>query len=91
MKNHPEWLSLSDTGEDYDGESTKIDPGNPAAADWTYRVYLDIVRHYDVDGIHMDFIRYGGSGKTIGHWGYNAVSVARLQRPLRHNGAARVE
>ena len=76
-KMHPDWLSLSDTGEDYDGESTKIDPGNPAAADWTYRVYLDIVRHYDVDGIHMDFIRYGGSGKTVGHWGYNAVSVAR--------------
>ena len=42
--NHPEWLSLSDTGNDFDGESTKIDPGNPAAADWTYRVYLDIVR-----------------------------------------------
>ena len=77
VKLHPDWLSLSDTGEDYDGESTKIDPGNPAAADWTYRVYLDIVRHYDVDGIDMDFIRYGGSGKTVGHWGYNPVSVAR--------------
>ena len=77
VKMHPDWLSLSDPGGDYDGESTKIDPGNPAAADWTYRVYLDIVRHYDVDGIHMDFIRYGGSGKTVGHWGYNAVSVAR--------------
>ncbi|MBV9852194.1 MAG: family 10 glycosylhydrolase [Armatimonadetes bacterium] len=77
VKQHPDWLSLSDTGADYDGESTKIDPGNPAAADWTYRVYLDVVRHYDVDGIHMDFIRYGGSGKTVGHWGYNAFSVAR--------------
>ena len=77
VKMHPDWLSLSDTGADYDGESTKIDPGNPAAADWTYRVYLDVVRHYDVDGIHMDFIRYGGSGPTVGHWGYNAVSVAR--------------
>lgn len=74
---HPDWLSLSDTGDDFDGESRKIDPGNPAAADWTYRVYLDIVRHYAIDGIHMDFIRYGGSGKTAGHWGYNPVSVAR--------------
>ena len=76
-KLHPEWLSLSDTGADFDGEATKIDPGNPEAADWTFRVYLDVVRHYDVDGIHLDFIRYGGDGKTIGHWGYNAVSVAR--------------
>ena len=74
---HPDWLSLSDTGSDFDGESSKIDPGNPAAADWTERVYLDIVRHYAIDGIHLDFIRYGGSGTTAGHWGYNPVSVAR--------------
>ncbi len=74
---HPEWLSLSDTGADFDGEATKIDPGDPLAADWTFRVYMDVVRHYDVDGIHLDFIRYGGDGKTAGHWGYNAVSVAR--------------
>jgi len=33
-----------------------------------------------VDGIHLDFIRYGGDGKTAGHWGYNAVSVARYNR-----------
>ena len=77
-KLHPEWLSLSDTGADYDTEATKIDPGNPDAAEWTTRVYLDVVRHYDVDGIHLDFIRYGGDPKTVGHWGYNAVSVARF-------------
>ena len=76
-KQHPEWLSVSDTGADYDGEATKLDPGNPDGAEWTTRVYLDVVRHYDVDGIHLDFIRYGGNGKTVGHWGYNAVSVAR--------------
>ena len=74
---HPEWLSVTDTGAVSDGEALKIDPGNPQAADWTLRLYLDVVRHYDVDGIHMDFIRYGGSGKTVGHWGYNPASVAR--------------
>ena len=79
-KQHPEWLSLSDTGADFDTESTKIDPGNPEAAEWTYRVYMDVVRHYDVDGIHLDFIRYGGDGKTVGHWGYNPVSVARYDK-----------
>ena len=77
-KLHPEWLSLSDTGADFDEEATKIDPGNPQAADWTFRVYMDVVRHYDVDGIHLDFIRYGGDGKTVGHWGYNPISIARF-------------
>lgn len=74
---HPDWLSLSDTGADYDGEATKVDLGNPAAADWTFRVFLDLVRHYKIDGLHFDAIRYGGVGKMLGHWGYNPVSVAR--------------
>jgi len=85
-KLHPEWLSLSDTGADFDTEATKIDPGNPQAAEWTYRVYMDIVRQYAVDGIHLDFIRYGGDGKTVGHWGYNAVSVARYNARYHEAG-----
>lgn len=88
-KRHPEWLSLSDTGADFDTESTKIDPGNPEAAEWTFRVYMDVVRHYDVDGIHLDFIRYGGDGKTVGHWGYNPVSVARYNRRYKATGQPR--
>ncbi len=69
----PNYLSLSDMGEDYDGEATKIDPGHPGAADWTFRLYLDVIRHYDVDGIHFDFVRYGGE-----RWGYNPESVRRF-------------
>ena len=88
-KVHPEWLSISDNGADFDKEATKIDPGNPAAAEWTVRVYTDVVRHYDVDGIHMDFIRYGGDGKTAGHWGYNAVSVARYNARYHTSGTPR--
>lgn len=72
---HPDWLSLNPKGENYDGEATKIDPGQPGAADWTFRIYLDVARHYDVDGIHFDFVRYGGK-----EWGYNPVSVARFQQ-----------
>lgn len=31
-----------------------LDPGEPAAQDWTMRVMMDVVRRYDVDGIHID-------------------------------------
>jgi uncharacterized lipoprotein YddW (UPF0748 family) len=72
---HPDWLSLNPQGKDFDGEATKIDPGQPEAADWTFRIYLDVARHYAVDGIHFDFVRYGGK-----EWGYNPVSVARFQQ-----------
>jgi uncharacterized lipoprotein YddW (UPF0748 family) len=82
---HPDWLSLSDTGENFDGEATKVDPGNPDAADWTFRVYLDVARHYDVDGIHFDFVRYGSTdGK--GRFGYNPVSVARFNARYGRTG-----
>ncbi len=74
---HPDWLSVSDAGTTDDGEDVKIDPGDPAAADWTCRVLLDVVRDYPIDGLHLDAIRYGGDGRTLGHWGYSAASVAR--------------
>lgn len=50
-----------------------LDPGNPDALDYTVDVYLNVVKHYDVDGIHLDYSRYDGMG-----WGYNPTSVARF-------------
>lgn len=72
---HSDWLSLNARGSHHDPEAWKIDPGNPDAADWTFRVLMDVVRHYNVDGIHLDAVRYGGRG-----WGYNPTSLARFER-----------
>ena len=74
---HPDWLSLNPDNKDFDNEATKIDPGNPGAADWTFRIYLDVARHYDVDGIHFDFVRYGDK-----EWGYNPASLDRFERSV---------
>lgn len=70
---HPDWLSTDEKNSPDDNEAFKIDPGHPDAADWTFRVYLDVARHYAVDGIHFDFVRYGGR-----NFGYNPVSLARF-------------
>jgi hypothetical protein len=47
-------------------------------------VYLDIVKRYDVDGIHFDYIRYPETeGPTLPRGsdvGYNPESVGRFQR-----------
>ena len=74
---HPEWLSTNALGNSNDDEVRKVDPGNPDAADWTFRLYLDVVRHYDVDGIHFDFVRYGSR-----RFGYNPASVTRFLHQL---------
>ena len=48
-----------------------VDPGVPEVAIYTHRVLMDLVRNYDVDGLHLDYVRYPGST-----WGYNASSIA---------------
>ncbi len=48
---HPEWLHLAE-GEWW------FDPGIPAARRYVATVAMDIVRRYDIDGIHFDFLRY---------------------------------
>jgi len=70
---HPDYLSKNRTGELLDGSDYIIDPGHPGALDYTTEVAMDIVRNYDVDGIHLDRVRYGSA-----QWGYNDVSVARF-------------
>jgi uncharacterized lipoprotein YddW (UPF0748 family) len=63
-----------------------IDPGHPDAARYTVDVLTHLVRNYDIDGLHLDRIRYpeiGISGQTPGTGtsvGYNATSIARFLR-----------
>jgi uncharacterized lipoprotein YddW (UPF0748 family) len=52
---HPEWVHLVKDG-------WWLDPGIPAARMYTLDVAMEIVRKYNVDGIHFDFMRYPESG-----------------------------
>jgi uncharacterized lipoprotein YddW (UPF0748 family) len=55
VSKHPEWIHTV-------GGESWLDPGIPAARLYTLKVALDIVRNYDVDGIHFDFMRYPEKG-----------------------------
>ncbi len=46
-REHPEWIRKY-------GTQTWIDPGDPAARKFVLESMLDVVRRYDVDGIHID-------------------------------------
>ncbi|MFI5252643.1 MAG: glycoside hydrolase family 10 protein [Bacteroidota bacterium] len=52
---HPEWVHSV-------GGETWLDPGIPAARQYTLKVALEIVRDYDIDGFHFDFMRYPEKG-----------------------------
>lgn len=49
-----------------------LDPGHPDVVDYTVDVHLEVVKNYDIDGLHLDYTRYAGLG-----WGYNPTSLAR--------------
>jgi uncharacterized lipoprotein YddW (UPF0748 family) len=69
-----------DDGEAWAGTSAGgiyyLDPGNPDVQAYTTEVYLNVLRNYDVDGIHLDQVRYY-EGDAL-RWGYNPASVARF-------------
>ena len=60
-----------------------MEPGNPATADYIVELVREIVGKYDVDGIHLDYVRYPdtvngypdgslyrkyGKGQTLADW-----------------------
>ncbi len=50
---YPQWTVR------YEGESW-FDPGSPEIRSYLLSVSLDLVRTYNIDGMHFDFIRYPG-------------------------------
>lgn len=75
------------------GSDFWLDFGHPDAAAYSVDVVMRLVRGYNLDGLHLDRIRYpdlSAPGQTPAagvNIGYNAVSVARFQK---HYGRAAV-
>lgn len=59
-KQHPEWM-ISYGGKAY------LDPGNPATRQYVLDVIQDVVKRYDIDGVHIDdyFYPYKISGQVF--------------------------
>ena len=68
------------------GNDFWLDFGHPDAAEYTVNVVMHLVQHYDIDGLHLDRIRYpdisisGQTPSTGTNIGYNPTSVERFQR-----------
>lgn len=59
-RTHPEWVI------NYGGKSY-FDPGNPEAKNYILKVILDVVKRYDIDGVHIDdyFYPYRIAGQNF--------------------------
>lgn len=60
-----------------------LDPGNPAVRDYLTGLVGEIVSKYDVDGIHLDYVRYPDNARrfpdadSFKKWGRGEASLAR--------------
>lgn len=85
LNQHPEWVTsdrFSRTLWDPAARRSKAadalpgmmwDPGVPAVRDFTVRVVRELLDRYDVDGIHLDYIRYPSVD-----YGYHPTSRTRF-------------
>ena len=53
LRSHPEWAQA------FEGEWW-VDMGRPEVRAYTENLVMELVRLYDLDGIHLDYIRYPG-------------------------------
>lgn len=62
---HPEWSAADANGIPMLGNCADgyvfLSPGNPAVHDHIRAVIQDLVSAYDLDGVHLDYIRYPGT------------------------------
>lgn len=72
---HPEWVT-----ERFDGTTLTytqemfLDPGRAEVQDHLAHLALDIIRNYDVDGLHFDYIRLVATDS-----GYDPAALARFR------------
>ncbi len=81
----PEGTHAAFPGERLSSGLWWLDLGHPNAAQYTIDVLLHLLRNYDVDGLHLDYIRYPEmpitappSGGLSFSTGYNPVSAERF-------------
>ncbi|NUM34565.1 MAG: family 10 glycosylhydrolase [Candidatus Brocadiae bacterium] len=72
---HPEYLNQTREGQTKFEEGYFLDPGHPEALQWNERVIMDLITHYDIDGLHFDYVRYPQQNA-----GYNPISIARYNQ-----------
>ena len=76
---HPEWICADSNGVPMQLSShyVTLSPGIPEVREYVHKVSMDIVKNYDIDGIHFDYIRYPEKANRLGY-SHDSISVAHF-------------
>jgi uncharacterized lipoprotein YddW (UPF0748 family) len=55
---HPEWICRDQDGIVMPAADAWLSPGLQAVREYLLNVALEIVKNYDIDGLHLDFVRW---------------------------------
>ena len=74
---HPEWIVCDKNGKQMplSEHYVFLSPGIPEVRDYVHNVAMDIVKNYDIDGFHFDYIRYPEGSDKLGY-SQDSVSLA---------------
>jgi uncharacterized lipoprotein YddW (UPF0748 family) len=80
---HPEWVMVAQDGTPmpYQSGTRWLTPGHPGVRTRMAAVAADIVRKYDVGGIHLDFVRYPDPGYSYDEASLQAYDSAKALEP----------
>lgn len=83
LNRRPDWVTVDRTGRslwDYTWQEAQVyvparmlDPGVPGVQQFVLDAALEVVDSYDVDGIHLDYVRYPSR-----RFGYHPESISRF-------------
>ncbi|NTY01379.1 glycoside hydrolase family 10 protein [Deinococcus sp. JMULE3] len=76
------WLARRPDGSWLEGKDAWLDAAIPDAAEYVTQAAVSLVRHYPVDGIQLDRIRYPDGGA----WGYDPKTLARYRAETGKSG-----
>lgn len=97
LSRYPHWAGYDNRGNTIPIGQDKpfLDPANPEARSYLIRLMSEMVREYNIDGIHLDYIRYPfqdpGANRTYGYgeaarWNFrNITGVDPLELSPRPN------
>lgn len=59
LTQHPDWAERDRDGEQLSPNGGYwVSPANPSARDFLAELFAELVTKYDVDGLHLDYVRY---------------------------------
>lgn len=82
---HPDWLERNREGDTVSRDEQRymfFNPAHPEVRRALIEAYVAMARDYEIDGLHLDYIRYANASSWERLWGHSDFTRARVREEL---------